>query len=685
VEDLLPTSPAPVIVDLDYRASDSIGMVDARIESEELRDISGAELTDQDRRLLESYPTVYMIRAIGREARTTRSGYALPPEWLVYVGETNSIDRRTFEHHGDESIYQTSRNKRHWRQINARDARARMLVIGQGHFNKSLTLDLESTLMSYVLASGSDDRVVVVNSRDNPQGDYYTKDELAGIVSQVWEKLHRYSPRLFPAEEEIRDSAIFKASPFHRLGDEQLAAEATILGAVDAAMASGAGADERTLIVVEGAAGTGKSVLLSHLFFSLFNRCQETGEREGAAREVELVVNHDEQLNVYNSIMRRLGIQRRYGEVVKGPVPFINEHSEKGHGSTVANQGFPASPADIVLVDEAHLLLTQGNQSYHGMRNMLLDIMRRARMTIAVYDPEQVQRHSQEIGPEMMDALFPEGRIEPGSTVGPMRDFGDGLPWHVQNVVLRRQFRIDACDEVVSWIDDFASGRGIGPIPKDAPRDGHVPYRIEVASSPWELLSRIEDHSLMFDEDGSIVEDTARGISRVLATYDWKYSSKSHDAGMWEVRICREETGWVALDNSKDPESLGVDPKGSDYFSMPWNYELCGKNGQGVSWAERPETIRECGSIYTIQGFDLNYAGVILGPSVGWRDGKVVFDVSKSHNYQAVQGSDAPEANIRHELNVLLKRGVHGLVLFAVDPQLQRHLEAMASLGKAAS
>ncbi|WP_340700921.1 DNA/RNA helicase domain-containing protein [Corynebacterium diphtheriae] len=51
-----------------------------------------------------------------------------------------------------------------------------------------------------------------------------------------------------------------------------------------------------------------------------------------------------------------------------------------------------------------------------------------------------------------------------------------------------------------------------------------------------------------------------------------------------------------------------------------------------LSWAEKLHTINEVGSIFTLQGFDLNYAGVIIGPSVQYRDGKIVFVPEESHN-----------------------------------------------------
>ena len=91
-------------------------------------------------------------------------------------------------------------------------------------------------------------------------------------------RLHKEDSDLFPAEEIIRDSALFKASPFHKLSDSQLEAEESILVQLAALVADSRQqkkADEQSLdrhpklIFVQGAAGTGKTVLLSHLFYRI--------------------------------------------------------------------------------------------------------------------------------------------------------------------------------------------------------------------------------------------------------------------------------------------------------------------------------------------------------------------------------------------------------------------------------
>lgn len=61
---------------------------------------------------------------------------------------------------------------------------------------------------------------------------------------------------------------------------------------------------------------------------------------------------------------------------------------------------------------------------------------------------------------------------------------------------------------------------------------------------------------------------------------------------------------------------------------MPWNKQIktdrkAQKRNKKLSWAEQEHTIHEVGSTYTMQGFDLNYVGVILGAFCkiqGWKD-----------------------------------------------------------------
>lgn len=154
--------------------------------------------------LVFDYPTVYVVYS------QEENHHSHAPEYLAYVGETNDIVSRTSQHLGPDA-----RSRDDWRTLAERAAddhgSVRQYIIGNAHFNKSLTLDVENRMMQYLL--GVDAIKQLNNRRANAQGNYYTQDELDTIFSKVWKKLHRENPELFPLESVIRDSALFKAPP----------------------------------------------------------------------------------------------------------------------------------------------------------------------------------------------------------------------------------------------------------------------------------------------------------------------------------------------------------------------------------------------------------------------------------------------------------------------------------------
>lgn len=173
-----------------------------------------------------------------------------------------------------------------------------------------------------------------------------------------------------------------------------------------------------------------------------------------------------------------------------------------------------------------------------------------------------------------------------------------------------------------------------------------------------------------FDLEAALKEkasDDEHKLSRMIATYDWEYNAK-------EVTTARLSKYWEVM--------IGK-------WHKPWNRELekdldrkAKKANKSLSWAEQPQTLGEVGSTFTIQGFDLNYAGVILGPSVKYRNGKVIFDPTASCNTKAVRNrtlSDGSkqqfgETLIQHEVRVLMTRGVEGLYIYACDDELRKAL-----------
>lgn len=539
-----------------------------------------------DGKYLLRYPTVYIIN--------DKKG---ANNFEVYVGETADIRNRTRQH-----LNVDRKMKTFWEDFSESNSSS-MYVIGHELFNKSLTLDIENRLMQYLLSVDNISRVH--NSRTNQQNEYFTSDKLDKIFSDIWKSLNKKNKSLFPIESIIKDSAIFKASPFHKLTQEQINAKEEILDKIKEAVIL----DEKgQLIIVEGEAGAGKTVLMSTLLYEIGKHNLDLDEN----LDIHLLVNHDEHVSIYNQIVTKLGISSKMNNIVSKPTSFINSHSSN-------------EKVDVVIVDEAHLLLTQGKQSYRG-KNHLNDLLKRAKVVVIVFDLKQVLRTEQIWELDKLNYYF---------------DYAKNKNNHI---ILKNQMRINSDESTNNWIRNVIDNQVINNIPFDSKG-----YEIKVFDTPNELEKAIKDKS----------QHTESGISRMLATFDWQYKEKSpENEDYWRVKIGN--------------------------WSMPWNYQLkVSKKQLNLPWVEQDQSIEEIGSTYTIQGLDLNFAGVIIGPSVKYREGQIIFDEKNSANKKATRRRTLEDGSkqyfseilLKNELNVLLTRGVNGLYIYAVDNQLREALK----------
>lgn len=574
---------------------------DYSINSDIEQEILKQNNTDEEHELITRFPTVYIVidKIRGNKNKFGR--------FKAYVGETNNIVRRTEEHLNSESEDRTD-----WTELNnSKDAK--IIVIAHKEFNKSLTLDIENQLMKYLL---SDDAIGELNNRrSNDQDLYFTRDHFRDIFQNIWDELSKRNENIFPSVDDITNSAIFKASPFHKLTDEQLNARDKILDKVKL-IEEGSSTDN--LIIIKGSAGTGKTVLLSSLFAEL---------NKPDNQEAYMIVNHNQQVKVYENIAQKIGIKSRFGDsIVNKPTKFLNKHNINDKNSRI----------DIALIDEAHLLLTEGYMVYQGSGH-LKDIRGISKVVVAVLDPMQVLKGNGYIEKAYYDKLISRAKEND------------------QLIELSEQNRMCASKETIDWIENIVIKNKIDKIPEDDK------YDLRIFDDVNDMYKEIKKH------DDSI-QSLTKGLSRIVATYDWEFRSSRYN------KVIKNDGTSI---NDLWRVSIG------DKFNLPWNYQLpVEKKYKDLSWAEQPQTINEVGSTFTIQGFDLNYCGVILGPSIKFRNGKIVYDGTKSYDRQVTdkrtmkngEQQDISSELIRNQLNVLLKRGVHGLFLYAVDDELRKEL-----------
>lgn len=538
-----------------------------------------------DSQYLLDYPTVYLHAWMENNMYHT------------YVGEANNVVTRTKQH------FEDAKDVNAW-QNNLDEKDGVLYVIGHEHFNKSLTLDIEDRLMNYMLASKGIKQIH--NKRGNPQSKYYPEHECDMIFNKIWNKLGRDNHELFPGKNLIEDTAIFKASPLHKLTKDQEVIKDRIIDKVDEMLLNDKNGQ---IIFVSGEAGTGKTVLNSALFNEICNKLDSNNTKLNC----NLLINHEQLLVVYQQIAQKLNL----GNKVHKPTSFINQTKDI---------------VDVVLIDEAHLLLTRGKQSYTG-KNQLDDIRKKSKIVIVMFDENQILKTEQILEKEQIKNLEEDAKATNSY------------------FKLEKQLRISGNQEINNWIQSFTKQRKINNIPK------YANYDISIFKTPEELDIAIQNKS----------KEKGNELSRIVATFDWEYSGASrpidHRIKYWQITIGQ--------------------------WKKPWNLELernfdktQKKMVKSVAWAEQPHTIDEVGSTFTIQGFDLNYAGVILGPSVQYRNGEVIYNPSNSKNKNAtgnrtlLDGSKQKfgEELIANEVNVLMSRGVKGLYIYAYDDELRKAL-----------
>lgn len=157
--------------------------------------------------------------------------------------------------------------------------------------------------------------------------------------------------------------------------------------------------------------------------------------------------------------------------------------------------------------------------------------------------------------------------------------------------------------------------------------------------------------------------NTEFGLSRVVSGYSWKW-------------------------NSKFSSEYDIIDKESER-SFKWNSQIKG-------WVYKENSEAEIGCIYTIQGSDLNYVGVIFGKEIdydyaGELDGS--YEMSKGKiiihhdQYQGRMGKPIKKMDPNHEeltqlikriYYVLMSRGINGCYIHAVNKNMQRYLQEAA-------
>jgi Uncharacterized conserved protein len=362
--------------------------------------------------------------------------------------------------------------------------------------------------------------------------------------------------------------------------------------------------NQRSVFQLNGDAGTGKSIILTKLFLKI--------EKDAKLNKTNnyFLVNHPELLKVYQENAGEFP-ELRKNHFLR-PTTFINTmHKSDKY-------------ADVVVIDEAHLLLSESdNYNNFTQKNQLEEIIKLSKVVILVFDARQVLKLKSYWSQSLLNKIIKQLNV------------------NYMQATLTTQMRMQAPKTVIDWINDLTEKKRVDPV---------IQKNTDYLTLDTKYDFRIyKDAQTMYQALKS--KNNQVGESRIVSTADYPST----------------------LDGKKHYVNEGQ-------FHLPWDQY----NYSHTTWAQKPETINEIGSIYTVQGFDLQYVAVIIGPSIVSDGGnKIKVDLSKyedqeafkkRHDNDIAQLDDAKKQIILNSMNVLLKRGIKGCFVYFHDPKIYKYL-----------
>jgi hypothetical protein len=131
--------------------------------------------------------------------------------------------------------------------------------------------------------------------------------------------------------------------------------------------------------------------------------------------------------------------------------------------------------------------------------------------------------------------------------------------------------------------------------------------------------------------------------------------------------------------NPRPDDTLVSDVHVGDW-ARPWNVKgdrAVGTAPPSALWATMNGGFDQVGCVYTAQGFEYDWSGVIIGPDLVARHGRIITvrEANKDPDFKKRSVTDLQfDRHIRNIYKVLLTRGMVGTVVYATDPQTQEFL-----------
>lgn len=497
-------------------------------------------------------------------------------------------------------------------------------VVFDETFNKSAALDLESYLIQYFSGDG---KFRVLNRNDGMcDRDYYDRENYRKTFEEIWNRL-RELKIADKTISEINNSELFKFSPYKNLNFEQLNVVTEIVQNIDEAITNNA----KSLSVIDGDAGTGKTIVIMYLAKLLADL--QSFDNKNDDIDDESNFNIFFELENINQKFKNKSIALVIPQPsLCGRIRKIFDKIDLGDADikifSPIQFGKSNDDFDITLVDEAHLLKvgvtgTLGKQVHEIDQKIFGN-------TDIHSELEWIMAKSKNVVMVFSD----QQRIRPANiSKSDILKYSD--EYNMREYWLKTQMRSLGGKKYIDYIHDILSNN-LRPTQKEIFKN----FEAKIFTNIQDFVAAIQKR------------ESEYGLSRMVAGFAWKWSSKE-DKREYDIRIDGMEFRWNSTQNN---------------------------------WIGSKNAPEEVGSIYTVQGDDLNYVGIIIGNDLLYRNGKLIFNREACADSGAMKRSQRQVANneqiseddmleqVLRTYRILMNRAVKGVYIYACDEELKHYL-----------
>ncbi len=412
------------------------------------------------------------------------------------------------------------------------------------------------------------------------------------LLERVTEERYRPSKALMD-----HVATVIEDEPVYTLLDEQFVAFQSILFRVRQSYHT----REKSVFIIHGGPGTGKSVLATNLVARLSKQHYSVNHATGSKAFTE-------------------NLRKRVGSRASAVFNYFNNYTH-----------LRVNELDVLVCDEAHRIRTSSNHRFTRADKrseipQVAELVRAARVSVFFIDDAQQVRPG-----------------EVGSS-GLIRQEATRQGAQIVEHELEAQFRCAGSDGFVNWIDNTL---GVRKTANTLWNQGAESFDFQIVDSVEALDRQIRE------KDGGPMS------ARLVAGYCWPWSREKAVGG-----------GLV--------EDVVIGPWRRPWNARPELTRLPHGVPKSMYWATEPGGADQVGCIYTAQGFEFDYVGVIWGPDLRYdlERQEWVGDPSASHDGMVSRAKNSFLDHVRHVYRVLLTRGLKGCYVYFVDQDTRRFVES---------